>query len=63
MGKYSVIPFILCFLILILNYIGGFYFVYIGYPVGIVLMGLMSIWLIIIINEYAQNKHDRKYDR
>lgn len=45
------------------NMVSAIYFVSINQPFYIVLVGFLSIWGIILLNEYAQSKHDERIDR
>jgi uncharacterized membrane protein len=61
--RYSIIPFLVSFLILVLNMVIGFYFISIERPVGLMIFGLSSIIFIILMNNREQEKHNNKLNR
>lgn len=61
--RYSIIPFLVSFLILVLNMVIGFYFIFIERPVGLMIFGLSSIIFIILMNNREQEKHNNKLNR
>jgi len=61
--KYSIIPFLTSFLILVLNMAIGSYFIFIEKPVGIMILGLLSIIFVILMNNREQEKHNNKFNR
>lgn len=61
--KYSIIPFLTSFLILVLNMVMGSYFIFIEKPVGIMIFGLISIIFIILMNNKEQEKYNNKFNR
>jgi hypothetical protein len=61
--RYSIIPLLVSFLILVLNMVIGFYFISIERPVGIMILGLLSIIFVILMNNREQEKHNNKFNR
>lgn len=61
--KYSIIPLITSFLILVLNMVMGLYFIFIEKPIGIMVFGLLSIIFIILMNNREQEKYNNKFNR
>jgi len=61
--QYSIIPLLVSFLILVLNMVIGFYFISIERPVGIMILGLLSIIFVILMNNREQEKHNNKFNR
>jgi H+/gluconate symporter-like permease len=61
--RYSIIPLLVSFLILVLNMVIGFYFIFIGRPVGIMIFGLLSIIFVILMNNREQEKYNNKFNR
>ena len=62
-NKYSIIPFLTSFLILVLNMAIGSYFIFIEKPVGMMVFGLLSIIFIILMNNREQEKYNNKFNR
>jgi hypothetical protein len=61
--RYSIIPLLVSFLILVLNMVIGFYFISIERPVGIMILGLLSIIFVILMNNREQEKYNNKFNR
>lgn len=61
--RYSIIPLLVSFLILVLNMVIGFYFISIERPVGIMILGLLSIIFVILMNNREQEKYNNKSNR
>lgn len=58
--NYSFLPFFICLCIFLVNIIVGAIFIYSSYAWLVLLLGAVSIALVIIVNEIAQNRHEER---